>query len=312
MKNSLRNFVMIINEICREEKIKVETFSYDWIFKLSKNGKYNYIYGYQFGLNAGAIQSICCDKSAASEIMTSFNIPNVEHFFFMSPVDQKYIGKDGNWNALLQKLNKYGKLVCKPNEGSGGNQVFQVENQYELENAVYKIFQTSRSMAVCPYYEIINEYRSIILNGEVKVIYAKQRPTVIGDGEHSIKGLMVEYLMGSKETVKKIEWPIGDMDRVLDKGERFILNWKHNLGRGSNAVLVEDGDIKMKITDIVDLLIEKLNIGFASIDIAECEDGYRVLEINSGVMMEHFSQQSKELYKFAKEIYREAILKMFD
>lgn len=312
MENSLRKFVAIVNEICREEEIIVESFSYDWIFKLSKYGKYNYIYGYQFDLNAGAVQSIYCDKSAASEVMTSFEIPNVEHFFFMSPTNQKYIGKDGNWNALLRKLDKYGRLVCKPNEGSGGNQVFQVGNQYELENAVYTIFQTSRSMAVCPYYEITNEYRSIVLGGEVKVIYSKQRPFIVGDGKRKVKSLIAEYLTEAEMAADKIEWAAEDMEKVLDKGEHLVLNWKHNLGRGSKAALVEDESIRSGIVSIVNMVIEKMNIKFASVDIAQCRDGYRVLEINSGVMMDHFLQQSEDTYRITKEIYREAILRMFD
>lgn len=74
MKNCTRNFVKIIKEICEEENIDLKSFSYDLIFQLSKNGINNYIIGYQFGLNVASIHSICCDKSAASEIMCSLHL----------------------------------------------------------------------------------------------------------------------------------------------------------------------------------------------------------------------------------------------
>lgn len=311
MKNATRPFVAMITEICEEEGISVESFSFDWIFRLCKNGVYQYIYGYQFGLNAASVHSICCDKSAASEVMGSFGIPNVEHWFFMSPVNQKYISDSGNWDILMKKLKEYGELVCKPNEESGGDQVFHVRNQYELEHAVYHIFQKSRSMAVSPYYEILNEYRAIVLKGEIKLLYAKQRPYVIGDGVRSIGSLLIEYVSKEGNGILNDKMPECDYTQILQEGERFYLNWKHNLGQGAKAVLVEQEDIKKKIEGIVAMVVEKMDIRFASIDIVACADGYRVLEINSGVMMEHFSLQDKKSYETAKSIYREAILEMF-
>lgn len=312
MKNSTRNFVKIIKEICSEEGISVRSFSYDWIFRLCKNSRFNYIIGYQFGLNVSSVQSICCDKSAASEIMSSFDIPNVEHYFFMSPANQKYISDIGNWDALTEKLIEYGQLVCKANEGSGGNQVYLVNNQYELENATYKVFQKSRSMAVSPYHNIDNEYRTIVLDGEIKLIYSKQRPCIIGDGIHSIRSLIINNLLVNDSEISKINIPESNWERILDTGEHFYLNWKHNLGQGSKALLLENTDVRMKIEGIVNSVVEKMNIRFASIDIIECNNEYKVLEINSGVMMEHFSQQDELSYKIAKSIYKEAVLKMFE
>lgn len=311
MKNSTRNFVSIIREVCEEENIKLESFSYDWIFHLSKDGMNNYIFGYQFGLNAASTHSICCDKSAASEIMSALKIPNVEHWFFMSPTNQKYISESGNWILLIQKLEEYGKIVCKTNTGSGGNLVFCVCNQYELENAVYKIFQKSRSMAVSPYYEIENEYRAIVLDGEIKIIYSKQRKYIIGDGVHTINSLILKNLLENDSSFVNAKILDEDLTRILEKGERFELNWKHNLGQGSEAFIIENENIKNHINNIIKMIVTKMNIRFASIDIIKCNGEYKVLEINSGVMMEHFSSQDEEKYKIAKEIYREAILKMF-
>ena len=77
MTNSESNYVAIIREICAEEGIVLQSFSFDWIFRLTKNGKTGFILGYQFGLNSASVNSICCDKSAASELMTALGIPNI-------------------------------------------------------------------------------------------------------------------------------------------------------------------------------------------------------------------------------------------
>jgi len=80
-KNSERYLVKIIKEICSENEILYETFSYDWIFRLSKNGNVKYIYGYQFDNNSATSQLICSDKCATSDLLQFNKIPAVEHFF---------------------------------------------------------------------------------------------------------------------------------------------------------------------------------------------------------------------------------------
>ncbi|MCR5716405.1 MAG: ATP-grasp domain-containing protein [Lachnospiraceae bacterium] len=273
MTNSTTNFVKIIKEIAQEEGIRLTSYSYDWIFRLEKDQKSRYIIGYQFGLNAGSVQSLCSDKSAASDVMTSLGIPNVPHFYFMAPEEQHYIGERGNWSELLSLLSKYEDLVVKPNEGTGGDDVYRVRTPFELERAVSEIFRHSTDLAVSPYQPIAHEYRVIVLDGQIRLIFHKERAKDPQTGEY--------------------------------------LTWKHNLGLGASAVIEEDPALKERLSSIVQMVYEKMDLRFASVDIVEVDGTYRVLEINSGVMMEFFSRQSAETYAMAKEIYRDAIRKMF-
>ena len=55
-----------------------------------------------------------------------------------------------------------------------------------------------------------------------------------------------------------------------------------------------------------------LGIRFASIDMIKTKEGWKVLEVNAGVMMEHFASSGENQYITAKAIYRDAILKMFE
>jgi glutathione synthase/RimK-type ligase-like ATP-grasp enzyme len=54
-----------------------------------------------------------------------------------------------------------------------------------------------------------------------------------------------------------------------------------------------------------------LNIGFASIDIIETGGQQLILEVNSGVMMEHFAHSLPDGYARAKAIYARAVALMF-
>lgn len=314
MQNSKRILVKIVNEISREEGISIESFSHDWIIKLEKNEKINYIMGYQFGLNSASVNSICCDKSAASEIMQSFKIPHVEHYFFMSPTNQKYIGDNGNWENISKLLNKFGNLVCKPNEGTGGNGIYYVTNQYELESATYKIFKNNRSMAISPFYNIENEYRTIVLDGRIELIYSKERQYIVGDGKKSVKSLLLEkpQFFSKISIISSVAINNDEFEKILPKDEKYYINWKHNLGQGAKAIENIDNNIKEEVINLVSVVVKKLNIRFASIDVVKCNDSYKILEINSGVMMENYAQQDENTYEKAKRIYREAIFKMLE
>ena len=105
--------------------------------------------------------------------------------------------------------------------------------------------------------------------------------------------------------------PERELKKVLLKGEKRYLNWKHNLGQGavSNEIALEDlpGELIM----LAEKVNNALQLRFASVDVIFSDGSWKVLEVNSGVMMEHFAGECPEHYKKAKEIYREAVLRMF-
>ena len=310
MTNSESNFVKIIKEICEEEQISLKSYSFDWIFELAKNDRIRYILGYQFGLNTASVNSICCDKAAASEIMTAHGIPNIEHRLFASPGEQKFVGKTGCWAQLIKLLQEKGTLVIKPNDGTGGDRVFKVSNAYELETAVHKVFEKSGYLAASPFYDIENEYRTIMLDGAARLVYVKRRPHLTGDGTSTVAELFIRHVSGSNLNTEDIP-DLGRADRIPAKGERILLGWKHNLGLGARAELLEDGPLKKEIEDIVAAVAICLGVRFASIDVALTNEGLKVLEINSGVMMENFAGQDETSREIAKSIYRDAIRLMF-
>jgi len=311
MKNSQRVMVNIIEEICVEENILCERFSYDWIFRLSKNGKIAHIFGYQFENNSATAQLICTDKCASSEILRSKGIPAVEHYFFISPDDLHYIGLEGNWPRMLELLKKYGKLVCKPNEGTGGIDVFQVSSAVELELAVNSVFAHSRSLALSPFLPIDQEYRVILLNGQVKLVFSKTIQSLIGDGRSSFRQLLLQQNPSLLETVPTGEFNEDLLNKIPKSGEKIPLNWKHNLGQGAQPEIVADPSLVSQLSDLALRAAEAVNVRFASVDIIRTGGEFKVLEINSGIMMESFARLNTYNYQLAKSIYKEALEAIF-
>ena len=326
--NDSTNFTRLILGILKEEGMKAALFSDGWIIQITHKKQVRYIHGYQFGLNLAASANLCNDKSSCSEILTACNIPNVPHYCFMSPLDMRYASPQGNWNALFSLFSKYGSVICKNNDGTGGEEVYHARTQLELEHYSQRIFSTCPSMAVSPYYPIDSEYRLILLDGEVCLAYEKIRPCLTGDGHSSVWELYIRYLSDTRPyQAYQTVLPPEDADHILKTGETYLLNWKHNLGQGAAAQILYDrtGHIKNDIDDDRRFLLDSLSVlakkaadatgvRFASIDLVKIngESGFRVLEINSGVMMEYLSGAGKASHQIAKSIYREAIYKMFE
>lgn len=308
MKNDERLLVKIIKEVCTEEGITYTSFSYDWIFRLTKNDISRHIIGSTFELNSSAAMAICKDKCAASDIMLNQGIPCVAHHFFISPGNLKYVGEDGNWEKMLKYLAKYKRIVCKPNEGTSGNDVLLAETKQELEAAVSKIFAKNRTLAICPYYEIDHEYRLIILNHQVELVFLKHPPFVMGNGQDNLLTLMAK----SGDT-----FPIKEFDQKLDyyyvplKNEKFRLNWKHNLGLGASASVVTDQTLINELSTLAIKATKALNAKFVSVDIVETTEGLKIIEVNGGVSMDHFASMGEDNYVTAKAIYQDAINLMF-
>jgi glutathione synthase/RimK-type ligase-like ATP-grasp enzyme len=299
--------VNIIEEICAEQEIQCERFSYDWIFRLTKNERTAHIFGYQFENNSATAQLICTDKCASSEILRSKGIPAVEHFFFISPDDLHYIGLEGNWQRMLELLKKYGRLVCKPNEGTGGIDVFQVSSEVELELAVNSVFAHSRSLALSPFYPIDHEYRVILLNDKVKLVFSKTIQCLIGNGRSSFKQLLLEQNPTLLETIPTGEFNEDLLNKIPKSGEKIPLNWKHNLGQGAQPEIITEPALITELSSLALRSAQAVNVRFASVDIICTGGEFKVLEINSGIMMESFARMNSQNYQQAKSIYLEAL-----
>lgn len=310
MENSKSSYVKIINEICAEEGIKLSSYSYDWAFCLRKDQKRAFILGYQFGLNPSSVQQVCNDKNIASEVLKEEDIPSVYHACFMAPSMLQYTGGKGSWKALLAELEK-GTLVCKDNYGTGGNLVFKVRTQAELEQAASDIYKSSEAMAVCRYEDIQSEYRLVVLDGEIRLAFSKIRPSLTGDGVSTVGKLLAEAI--AKGQIHSFLVPNeAELSKVPSKGETYLLNWKHNLGQGASALTLSIPDLEEELVSLVKKTAKALGIRFASIDMIKTKAGWKVLEVNAGVMMEHFASSGENQYITAKAIYRDAILKMFE
>ena len=212
--------IKMLQELCKEINIKIESLSYGWIFKLSKDNKVRYITG-NFDINRTASSKIACDKYGTFEVLKSQDIPIIKHTMVFNPEERKeYIKENEIWDIVYKEFDKEKKVVVKPNYGFEGKGVFLCNTLEETKEAVKFLLNRNTSISICPFYDIKKEYRAFYLNGEILLIYEKEKPLVIGSGKDNVRTLVENLNLPNNDVVKNNLSKI-DMDYIPKKNEKI-------------------------------------------------------------------------------------------
>ncbi|MBP3708625.1 MAG: hypothetical protein J6J36_08550 [Clostridia bacterium] len=299
--SNIRAFGKIIEEICNEQNIKINKMSDDWIIELNKNGITKYILGYKFDLNSSCTSEICNDKYALFSILENSAIPVIKHDILFGNNEKKLL-------TMAEQLDY--NFVLKPNNGTCGNNIFHITCKNEVIDTYRKISRLG-NICVCPFYNIKNEFRIIYLNGKAEHIYKKVKPTIVGNGKSTIKELLLRFNSEYYKDEKKFINKKYNIDYIPKDGEIIEYEWRFNLSKGATISEAKDEE-KKELFKLALLAAEKINLKFGSIDIIKTIDNqYKIIEINSGVMMENLINLENEGYEIAKNIYKKAIELMF-
>lgn len=311
---SSKPFFKIVDEICDEENIEQKMISYNWIRELKKGNKTHYIMSYQFDLNTANSYNIAHDKFATYDVLKSNNVPTIEHRMIFNPKTRsKFYGERFIKDAEELLLENNNKVVIKANESCEGKDVYFCSNKQEIEETVQKLFKENKdTLSACPYVDINYEYRVIYLAGEILYMYKKKKAFVVGDGKRSLKELIKEINQKRNINIEIIKDL--DLNYIPKPEEEVYVSWKHNLYNGAIPILVDENDeFANKVKEVALLAGKAMNITFASIDIALTSDKkVLVMEVNGSVCMNKFSEMIPNGYKIAKDIYKKAIIKMFE
>lgn len=315
MSNGERVFVAAVKKYCARHGISVELKADGWLIAMKRGSQRRFTFGYDLGLNSAVAHRIANDKGATSDVLAMCGVPCIPHSAFLSPAMYKFIVPTGAWTEMLGllKQNPQG-IVVKPNEGTGGMLVFKAKTEPELEIAAHAIFSSEKSLAVSPFVEIEDEVRVILIDYKPVVIFSKNRLSVTGDGKRSVLELAIATVPANQLS-SVLSGLAGDiskaaLDEVLPAGRHHALNWRHNLGAGAQAAVLDQGDARAAAcTEIAVAAARSIDMRFGSIDVVSVGGLWKVLEINSGVMMEALNRSHPELVDAA---YSAALDLVFD
>jgi D-alanine-D-alanine ligase-like ATP-grasp enzyme len=313
MPSNQRVFVRAVQKYCAEHGIAVETRSQGWLMVMRKGPRRHLVHGYDVGLNSAVTHRIASDKAATAEVLEMNGIACVPHAFFPCPALSDYVPHLGTWEAMLGHLAQHPDgIVVKPNEGTSGRLVFKVRDRPALERAVSEIFSLNLNLAISPHLEIENEVRVILVDDLPVIVYGKSRPSVTGDGVHSILELALATMPAERLSaiLPRIAGYLDSatLDTILPSGQHHALNWRHNLDAGAEPVLLPQGAARERCVELAIAAAKSIDLRFGSIDVVQVDDAWRVLEINSGVVMEALGKTHPDLVYAA---YAAALDKVF-
>ena len=156
------------------------------------------------------------------------------------------------------------------------------------------------------------EYRAFYLNGKILLIYEKEKPYIVGNGVETIKELVEKLKLPHNKIVKENLEKL-DLNYIPNQNEKIEISWKYNLTGGATARIVKKEDLIYKTIEELAIRTGKsLDLTFATIDIIKTkENEIYLLEVNSGVSTNIFSNIVKDGKMIEREIYRKALIEMF-
>ena len=105
-------------------------------------------------------------------------------------------------------------------------------------------------------------------------------------------GLVISPYLAIEHEVRVVQ--LGDLPLVV-YGKQRGSDWRHNLDAAARPVLLEDGEVRTACVKLAAYAASAIGIAFASIDVVRVDGEWKVLEINSGVMMEALGKLHPEL-----------------
>ena len=271
-------FHRIIEDICNEQNIKVEDYSYGWIKKLSKDDKSHFVVGMRFDINSITSALIAKDKYATYDILKKNNISIIEHNMIFNPSTRESYYENDILEETNQLLEKYGKVVIKANDSFAGRDVYLCESKEDIEKTIQDLFRDSKdTLSSQPFYDIKYEYRTVFLNGEIVYIYKKEKPYKI------------------------------------ENGEKVYTSWKHNLSQGAIPIQIDSNENHyQEIIELAQNAGNAIGITFATVDIAlTTDDQLYVMEVNGAVCLNKFVEMVPDGYNIAKDVYTRVVRLIF-
>lgn len=312
--NKDRILISCLRDIAASRQLRFETFSHDWIIRLSDENRSRHVYGYTFELNSATAARVAGDKSAVSDLLASRDIPHVAHRLFLHPRLGGYVQTDGNWCDAMAYAHEHDyDVVCKPNEGTSGRNVLRVSCQRELEDAIQTLLEHNLSLAISPFYEITHEYRVILLDSDILLSYAKTPPTVVGNGHSTAFELIVSAAATGalKPAAAARALATVDIAEVPEDGRTVQVGWKHNLGQGATPTPIRQAE-RESIYELACRAAQALGIRCAAIDLISTQGHVLVLEVNGGIMLEHYGRVADDGAATARRTYERIVSAMFD
>lgn len=284
------------------------------MLRLYYQGKTRHIFANTFDTDLAATQKIVADKVATAAVLQYAAIPHVEHELFYG-FQRSTLAGASVWQPIIAYAQQHNwQVVAKALSSSGGKDVHICLQRPALEQACQQLLALEPALTLSPYYPAKYEYRLMMFQGTCHILYRKNKPHIVGDGRHSIAQLLNHKARtqagGQRARILRALMPVNG-DDIPAQGEIVLLSHKHNLSKGAEVSMIAEGKTKTDLIALAQRTMESLGLHFGSVDILATQQGLRVLEVNSGVMVDNLLKLHPEFAEQVEQMYRTVVLALF-
>jgi len=288
---------------------------------ICQNGKIHYFKNNSFDLNPMGSSRVAKDKDYANYFMAKLGYPTIPGKAFYSEKFCKILKSKDGIEKACQFAKKLGfPLIVKPNSRSQGKCIFKVHNKEELYKACLEVFKCDRVVLIQKFIQG-NDYRIVVLDGEIISAYQRLPLMVTGNGIDSISELLrkkqLEFIEAGRDTIININDSRIKMfldsqgmkiTTVLLKNQNCQLLPNANLSTGGEAIDVTN-NIHEDFKKISVNLTKDMGLRFCGVDlmiegnISDKLKKYHVIEINSAPGIDNYFAMGKKQQKIVENLY---------
>lgn len=250
--------------------------------------------GYCWGFNTDIAHRLCKDKGLTADTLRAWNIPapvgvTVSGPAFLaahaaSPPLFRSSLMDTD-TAVSRMLGLGGPWFVKPNAGAQGDKVTKVGNETDMRAALEAIWSTYPQARVeCAAPGV--DHRVLVLDGRVRVIYARLPPFVAGDGRTTLQVLVQAAVAKGAVKTGKLVWEYLHScglcaSTVPGEGAVVPLLPAANISTGGMAKRLDVHDWPPAIVDAASRAVRAVGARWAGVDVLWDGERAMVVEVNT-------------------------------
>lgn len=295
---------------------------------VAKNGKKSYFRNTCFDLNTLGATEIAQDKDYANYFLRLMGYPTIPGKAFFSDRWAKAIKSNQNLTAAYKYAKRLGfPLIVKPNSKSQGLAVTQVHNRLEFYRAMREVFEHDR-VALVQKIVTGNDYRIVVLDGEIISAYQRIALSVTGDGNSTIRALLEKKQRQFQKLKRDTQINFKD-PRIKSKLARQGLSWSSRLPKDQTIFLLDNANLSTggdaldvtpnlhpTVRDLAIKLTADMGLRYCGVDLmmkglaTEPLGEYYVIEVNAAPGIDNYFAGGKKQERIVEQLYLQVLKSM--
>jgi len=291
------------------------------------NGQTSFFKDSALNINELGSVQIAKDKGFSSYFLRlfGFNVPDW-HTVFNDKLNENISIKRNIMDGYKLAKEMGFPVIVKPNDKSKGEGVYKVYNRKEYFNAAKEILNNNSVMLVQEFCNG-NDYRIVVLNGEIISAYQRKPLAITGDGKSTVKEILLKIQSYFEIVGRDTKIDISDsrlhhnlkrqkvtLDSILPDQKELVLLDNANLSSGGTAFdftdTIHEDYKRLAISVSSKMCLHLCGVDILTSDITQPIRNYKIIEINAAPGLDNYAFIGEKQNKRVDELYLKILVSL--